>query len=91
MLTTTWACKLKSNGRKRARINARGYEQIDGIHYDESSIHAPVTNDTSARFIIVMALMTWWSGLINDVQGAFLKGELNQETERMAIKIPQGF
>ena len=38
-----------------------------------------------------MALMTWWSGLINDVQGAFLKGELNQETERMAIKFPQGF
>eukprot|EP00957_Ditylum_brightwellii_P152516 11609883-Ditylum_brightwellii.AAC.1 len=26
-LTTTWACKLKSNGRKRARLNARGYEQ----------------------------------------------------------------
>ena len=40
---------------------------------------------------MVMALMAGWSGLINDVQGAFLKGELNQETERMAIKVPQGF
>eukprot|EP00957_Ditylum_brightwellii_P147086 11199407-Ditylum_brightwellii.AAC.1 len=27
ILTTTWACNLKSNGRKRARQNARGYEQ----------------------------------------------------------------
>eukprot|EP00957_Ditylum_brightwellii_P182815 13925154-Ditylum_brightwellii.AAC.1 len=41
ILTTTWACKMKLNGRKRARLNARGYEQVDGIHYDESSIHAP--------------------------------------------------
>ena len=91
VLTTTWACKLKSNGTKRARINARGFEQIDGIHYDESSIHAPVTNDASVRVIMIMALMAGWNGLINDVQGAFLKGELNQETEKMAIKVPQGF
>eukprot|EP00957_Ditylum_brightwellii_P114964 8768136-Ditylum_brightwellii.AAC.1 len=41
ILMTTWACKLKSNGCKRARLNARGYEQIDGIHYDGSAIHAP--------------------------------------------------
>eukprot|EP00957_Ditylum_brightwellii_P116453 8882893-Ditylum_brightwellii.AAC.1 len=27
ILTTTWACKLKLNGRKRACLNARGYEQ----------------------------------------------------------------
>ena len=91
VLTTTWACKLKSNGTKRARINARGYEQIDGMHYDESSIHAPVTNDASVRIIMVMALMAGWDGLIDDVQGAFLKRELNQKTERMAIKVPQGF
>eukprot|EP00957_Ditylum_brightwellii_P196591 14978675-Ditylum_brightwellii.AAC.3 len=46
ILTTTWACKLKSNG---------------------------------------------WSGLIHDVQGVFLKGELDQEKEQMAMKEPQGF
>ena len=40
---------------------------------------------------MVMALMAGWNGLINDVQGAFLKGELNQETKPMAIKVPQGF
>ena len=35
--------------------------------------------------------MAGWKGLIDDVQGAFLKGELNQETEHMAMKVPQGF
>ena len=31
----------------RARINARGYEQVDGIHFDGSSIAAPVTNEVT--------------------------------------------
>eukprot|EP00957_Ditylum_brightwellii_P159705 12155788-Ditylum_brightwellii.AAC.1 len=41
VLTSRWACKLKSNGTNRARINGRVYEQIDGVHYDSTSIHAP--------------------------------------------------
>eukprot|EP00957_Ditylum_brightwellii_P127504 9723610-Ditylum_brightwellii.AAC.1 len=44
-LTSTWACKLKSHGTKRASINGRGYEQVGGVHYDGMSIHAPVTNE----------------------------------------------
>eukprot|EP00957_Ditylum_brightwellii_P157546 11991194-Ditylum_brightwellii.AAC.1 len=52
ILTTTWACKLKSNGRKRVHLNAREYEQVNGIHYDESSIYAPATNDTSVWAIM---------------------------------------
>jgi hypothetical protein len=35
VLTSTWAMKKKANGKYRARMNARGYEQIDGVHYDE--------------------------------------------------------
>ena len=57
VLTSTWAMKKKSNGTYRARINGRGYEQIEGQHYDGSSIHAPVTNDCSVRIIMVLALM----------------------------------
>eukprot|EP00957_Ditylum_brightwellii_P158154 12037908-Ditylum_brightwellii.AAC.1 len=45
VLASTWACKLKSNRTKRACINGRGYEQVDGVHYDGTSIHAPVTNE----------------------------------------------
>ena len=45
MLTSIWAMKKKSNGTFRARINMRGYEQIDGDHYDSASISSPVTNN----------------------------------------------
>ena len=45
LLTSTWACKLNSNGMKRDRINGHGYDQVDGVHYDGASIHAPVTNE----------------------------------------------
>eukprot|EP00957_Ditylum_brightwellii_P115950 8844114-Ditylum_brightwellii.AAC.1 len=40
---------------------------------------------------MVLALVAGWRGLINDVQGAFLKGELDQEKEQMMMKVPQGF
>jgi hypothetical protein len=44
VLTTTWAMKQKSNGTRRGRFNAPGYEQVDGSHYASDSIAAPVTN-----------------------------------------------
>lgn len=91
ILTSTWACKLKANGTKRARINARGYEQIDGIHYDSSSVHSPVTNDTSVRIVFVLALMAGWIGRISDVKGAFLKGSLDLDKEQMYMHRPKGF
>ena len=47
ILTTTWAMKKKANGTYCARVNARGYEQVEGLHYDSSSTAAPVTNDTT--------------------------------------------
>jgi hypothetical protein len=45
ILTSTWAMKKKSNGTYRARMNARGFEQVDRRHYDRHDITAPVTND----------------------------------------------
>ena len=91
VLTSTWAMKKKSNGTFRARINGRGYEQIDGQHYDGSSIHAPVTNDCSVRIVMVLALMARWHGHIVDVKGGFLNGHLDHEKEKMYLGIPEGF
>ena len=91
ILTSTWACKLKSNGTKRARINGRGYEQIDGVHYDSSSISSPVTNDATVRIIFVLGLMADWIGKISDVKGAFLKGDLDTDKEQMYMHVPEGF
>jgi hypothetical protein len=53
ILTSTWAMKKKANGKYRARINARGYEQVDGIHYDDTTKSAPVTNDITIRILFI--------------------------------------
>jgi hypothetical protein len=47
ILSTTWACRLKSNGTFRVHLNARGFQQIPGVHYDPKSVAAPVTNEVT--------------------------------------------
>jgi hypothetical protein len=66
--------KKKSNGTYRARLNARGYAQVDGIHYDSSNISSPVTNDTTIRIIMVLMIIFKWSAQLVDVKGAFYVG-----------------
>ena len=89
-IDSTWACKKKSNGTHRARINGRGFKQIPGQHYDSSSIHAPVTNATSIRVILVLMLMANWTANVVDVKGAFLHGEFT-DGEEIFMEVPQGF
>ena len=90
VLTTTWAMKKKANGTYRARMNMRGYKQIDGEHYDGSSIASPVTNDVSIRIIFVLWIIAGWISHIVDVKGAFLHGEFDNN-EVIYFKVPQGF
>ena len=45
ILTSTWAMKKKANGTYRARMNAQGYKQVDGIHYSKDAKAAPVANE----------------------------------------------
>ena len=90
IMKTTWAMKLKPNGIFRARITARGYEQIDGIHFDGSSISAPVTNEFTVKIILVLGLMADWDFDLIDIHGAFLLG-LFEDNEEIYIEVPQGF
>jgi hypothetical protein len=50
ILTSTWVIKKKADGTCRARL--RGYEQIDGLHFDSSDTSAPVVNDTTIRIVM---------------------------------------
>jgi glutamine synthetase type III len=77
-MTSTWAMKKKANGTFRARLNARGYEQIDGIHYDSHNISVPVTNDVTIRVVLTLMIMADWVGEILDVKGAFLHGDFKE-------------
>jgi len=90
IITSTWAMKKKSNGAYRARLNGRGYEQIDGEHYDGMSIASPVTTDATIRITVVLMLLATWSAQIVDVKRAFLHGNLDDD-EKIYMEIPEGF
>eukprot|EP00979_Chaetoceros_neogracilis_P016407 scaffold7985_cov123-Chaetoceros_neogracile.AAC.1 len=83
--------KKKANGTYRARLNARGYEQVEGLHYDAANIAAPVTNEMSIRIVMVLALMAAWTAQIIDVKGAFLHGEFDENFEKVYLRPPKGF
>ena len=90
VIDSTWAMKKKSNGTYRARLNARGFKQVEGQHFDGSSLAAPVTNDASIRIAFTLMLMAGWTAYIVDVNGAFLHGDFG-DTEQIYMKVPQGF
>ena len=89
-IDSTWACKKKSSGKLRGRLNARGFKQVDGIHYDGTSIHSPVTNAVTIRIILTVMLMAMWLAHLTDVNGAFLLGKFT-DGETIYMTIPQGF
>jgi hypothetical protein len=61
----------------RRGLNARRYEQIDGVHYDEDTKLAPVTNNTTIRIVFTLLALARWYAHVVDVQGAaFLNGRL---------------
>ncbi len=44
IINTTWAMKKTSNRTPHGRINVRGFNQVEGQHFDALSISASVTN-----------------------------------------------
>jgi Reverse transcriptase (RNA-dependent DNA polymerase). len=86
VIDSTWApLKKKSNGTYRARINAQGFCQVAGVHYDSASISAPVTNDVTIRICLVLMLMMGGVGKLCDVKGAFLHGSFSNSEETISI------
>ena len=90
ILTSTWAMKQKANGTKRARINARGYEQKEGEHYASDGTSSPVVNEASIFIILILMVLGRLYGELNDVKGAFLNGEFSNG-EKLYMRVPQGF
>jgi uncharacterized membrane protein YheB (UPF0754 family) len=90
LLTSTWAMKKKANGTFHARLNARGFEQVDGEHYGSDDKSAPVLSEISIRVILTLIVMAaWWAELM-DVLGVFLHGGFDPK-HMMYMFVPQGF
>ena len=89
-IDSTWAMKLKADGTRRARMNARGFKQIPGQHYEVDNISSPVTNTASIRIAFTLLALAGLSGWVVDVKGAFLLGEFKPGDPVIYMEIPEG-
>jgi hypothetical protein len=90
IITSTWAMKKKASGRYRARLNAIGYEQVDGQHFDSTNISSPFTNDATIGIVMILTIVFGWTVGLIDVQGAFLCGSF-KDGEEIYMEVPEGF
>ena len=68
--------KKKTNGKRRARLNARGYKQLEGTHYFADSITSAGSNPTTIKNVMVLlASNPNWQAKVINIEGAFLQGE----------------
>src|SRR5215813_8861680 len=81
-----WVFDEKSDGRKRARLVAKGFSQIDGIDYNE--IFSPVVRYEPVCFMLALAALKNWHMTAVDVKTAFLYGKLDEE---IYMEQPEGF
>jgi hypothetical protein len=65
----------KEHRKATGRLNACRFKQVEGVHYDGKSTHAPVTNAGTIQIVLILMIMANWQGQIVDVKGAFLHGE----------------
>jgi Reverse transcriptase (RNA-dependent DNA polymerase) len=71
-------------------VTAHGYEQIDGVHYDEDTKASPVVNEATILTIFVLMLLAGWTGFIVDVNDTFLHRKF-EEKHKMYMAVPKGF
>ncbi|GJY97684.1 retrovirus-related pol polyprotein from transposon TNT 1-94 [Tanacetum coccineum] len=91
IIGTKWVFKnkLDENGvvsRNKARLVAQGYNQQEGIEFDET--YAPVARLESIRILLAYACAHDFKLFQMDVKSAFLNGFINEE---MYVAQPLGF
>ncbi|GJT99697.1 retrovirus-related pol polyprotein from transposon TNT 1-94 [Tanacetum coccineum] len=91
IIGTKWVYKnkLDENGvvtRNKARLVAQGYNQQEGIDYDET--YAPVARLESIRILLAYACTLDFKLYQMDVKSAFLNGFINEE---VYVAQPPGF
>jgi hypothetical protein len=86
IIKNRWVYKIKSDGRLKSRLVARGFTQVYGIDFDET--WAPVGRKASLKLLIAHVLRNNWKWRQMDVDTAFLNSDLHEE---IYMSQPQGF
>lgn len=81
-----WVYKVKSDGRLKSRLVAKGFTQVAGVDFDET--WSPVGRKASLKMLINLVLRKRWSWKQMDVDTAFLNSVLDEE---IYMSQPQGF
>ena len=81
-----WVFKVKSDGRLKSRLVAKGFTQVFGVDYEET--FSPVGRKASLKMLIWLVLNKNWSWKQMDVDTAFLNSILNEE---IYMDQPKGF
>lgn len=76
-LTCRWIQRQKEDGRLKAKLVARGFEQKEGVDYSE--IFSPVVHDVSIRLILSLAASNRMKLMTFEVKTAFLHGNLKED------------
>ena len=83
--------KKKVNGTYQARLDTIIYDQVEGIHCNESKTTLPVTNNIIIHIVMVLILMAGCIVNILDVKGAFLHGEFDEGKKKIYMEVPEAF
>lgn len=86
VLSSKWIFKIKEDQKYKARLVVRGFEQEQGIDYQET--FSPVINNSSLKVIFALATVNKYEMYGFDIKTAFLYGELDED---IYMKLPEGY
>ena len=81
-----WVFDIKGDGRKKARLVAQGFSQVEGVDYNELS--SPVVQFESMCLMLTLAALHNWYMTGVDVRTAYLYRKLDEE---IYMHQPEGF
>jgi Reverse transcriptase (RNA-dependent DNA polymerase) len=81
-----WVLDVKSDSRKKARLVAQGFSQVEGIDFNE--LFSPVVRFESVQLILALSALEDYYCVSVDVRNAYLYGKLD---EKIYMRQPEGF
>jgi Reverse transcriptase (RNA-dependent DNA polymerase) len=81
-----WVFNVKSDSRKKARLVAQGFSQVEGIDFIE--LFSPVVHFESVQLILALSTLEDYHCVRVDIRNAYLYGKLDEE---IYMRQPEGF